>query len=151
MPQINPSEGKIRIIDIVSKKFRNPFKIWKFDVNFKKILGSQESLLVVYPYPKSVLWVERYSIYSTKLVLKILGGEKGRKKPFCFSFAVTRTKSDIQKKLLQIFTKHLVQDQGTSGPGGMHDISKSRCHQILANTVYRIKIGLVEKSIKFAN
>ena len=31
------------------------------------------------------------------------------------------------------------------------NVSKSICQQNLSNTVYRIKIGLVEKKLKFAN
>ena len=33
-------------------------------------------------------------------------------------------------------------------PGGISNISKSRCQQILSNTIYRVKIGVLEKKRK---
>ena len=36
-------------------------------------------------------------------------------------------------------------------PGGLPNIFKSRYHQNLPNTIYRIEFGFVEKKIKFDN
>ena len=35
--------------------------------------------------------------------------------------------------------------------GGIPNVSKSKCHQKLSNTVYRIEVGPVEEKIKLNN
>ena len=96
-----------------------------------------------------VLWLKSFFIFPTKLVLKprSVDLEKNEKIPLLISIiCFHKIENWNYRKNVENRQGNFTKNSSRKPPRGIPHVSRSRCQQNLLKTVYRTKIGLIEKN-----